>query len=87
MSRTEKLQHSLSNTQLHNQKLTQEVQLSHSSPSVSGEGRMRDTELMVKVEELQAELEKKTFMLMEVKRHLKEVAEKEKNTSLNNSVR
>lgn len=35
-------------------------------------------ELEVKVEQLQAEVEKKTTMLMEVKRHLKEAAEREK---------
>lgn len=42
----------------------------------SSEGRR--SELEVKVEQLQAEVEKKTTMLMEVKRHLKEAAEREK---------
>lgn len=35
-------------------------------------------ELEVKVEQLQAEVEKKTAMLMEVKQHLKEAAERER---------
>lgn len=87
LSRTEKLHHSLSSTQLQNERLTEEVQHSQSAgPSMLSEGQMRETELMVKVEELQAELEKKTAMLIEVKRHLKEAAEREKNTGLNSSV-
>lgn len=52
-------------------------------PPISGEEQLHvgdggHDELEVKVEWLQAELEKKTVMLMEVKRHLKEAAEREK---------
>ncbi len=86
LSHMEKLQQSLSATQLTNQKLAEELRNSKSDTSVRSEGSMREKELMVKVEELQAEVEKKTFMLMEVKRHLKELAEKEKHSTSNNSV-
>lgn len=57
------------------------------APSTSGsrvgrQDKLRGDQLRgeseVKVEQLQAEVEKKTTMLMEVKRHLKEAAEREK---------
>lgn len=53
------------------------------SPRVSSPGQQHGSvggreDLEVRVEQLQAELEKKTTMLMEVKKHLKEAAEREK---------
>jgi len=92
LSHSQKLQQSLSSSQLHNKRLTQEVQRSHSSPTMPSDPSMvsdlsmKDMEMKVKVEQLQAELEKKTTMLVEVKRHLKEAAEQEKISIANSSV-
>ena len=75
VSKNEKLQLSLSTLQLQHNKLEGEVkQLKKSAADISGE----DDGQEVKMEELQAELEKKTSMLMEVKKHLKEAALRER---------
>ena len=91
VAKTGKLQLSLSTLQIQHDKLTQEVERFNKSAAgsvpvrpallVSSEERLHvggRGELEVKVEQLQAEVEKKTAMLMEVKRHLKEAAEREK---------
>ena len=75
VSKNEKLQLSLSTLQLQHNKLEGEVkQLKKCAADISGE----DDGQEVKMEELQAELEKKTSMLMEVKKHLKEAALRER---------
>ena len=84
--RSEKLQQSLSSTQLQSRRVSQDVHGSRSSPIMTSDTSMRDMELKVRVEELQAELEKKTAMLVEVKRHLKNAAERENTSIVSNSV-
>jgi SMC interacting uncharacterized protein involved in chromosome segregation len=86
LAKSEKLQLALSTLQIQHDKLTQEVdRLGKSAPrsvpkglASSGGQRKCDEGLEVRVEQLQAEVEKKTVMLMEVKRHLKEAAERER---------
>lgn len=91
MAKTERLQLALSTLEIQYDKLTQEVDRFNKSASSSlppcvppsspkkvahqrNDGR---GELEVKMEQLQAEVEKKTTMLLEVKRHLKEAAKRE----------
>ena len=81
VARAEKLQLSLTTLQMQKDKFLLEAgREDETTPlpsSASGEVS-RCMELEVRVEELQAEVDKKTAMLMEVKKHLKEAAEREK---------
>ena len=82
VSLTEVLQSSLNSLQLQNSNLIQEMEdlklgkldILASSQS-SGDQKV---ELLVKIEELEAEVENKTSMLIDVKKHLSLVAEREK---------
>ena len=76
LDRIEKLQLSLTTMELRNDKLQKEVaDLSHDQ-SRDVQSKSRDYE--ERIERLQVELEKKTSMLMEVRRHLHEAVEREK---------
>ncbi len=73
VEKSDRLQLTLSTLQKHHDKLNQEVEGLNKTTPLSA-----SYDLEVKVEVLQAEVEKKTAMLMEVKRHLKEAAERER---------
>ena len=87
ISHTEELQLSLSSLQQHNSKLTQEleeIKINHghflaSSLHVGDGGGKREAELLVRPEKLQAGFEKKTLMLMDVKKQLMEASERERS--------
>lgn len=90
-SQKKDLQLSLSTLQLQNKKLIQEVEgvkLNHTllpASSLRHEGGAgggkREAELLVRVEELQAEVEKKTTMLMDVKKQLREATERKQTAT------
>ena len=74
------MQLSLTTLELRNNKLQQELtEQSHDqSHGPKPKSRDRPREYEEQIERLQVELEKKTSMLMEVRRHLHEAAEREK---------
>ena len=91
VNKAEKLEVALSMLQIQHDKLVQEVEkfnksasssVAVKSPLLASPGQLNHlghNHLEVKVEQLQADLEKKTAMLMEVKKLLKEAAEREKD--------
>ena len=82
MERNEKLQLSLSTVELRNNKLQQELaeqaQILDRSRDTRPKSRDQSRDYEERIERLQVELEKKTSMLMEVRRHLQEAVEREK---------
>ena len=94
VAKTERLQLAVSSLELQRDQLQQ--QSSSSSDSLAASSKLRGREktgaaaaavgLEEKAERLQAELEKKTAMLMEVKTHLREAAQREREiTALANN--
>ena len=90
VQKTEKLQLALATLQLQHDKLAHDVECFNKSASISKMSSLLSDasphashgvergEFEIRVEQLQAEVEKKTTMLIEVKRHLKEAAERER---------
>ena len=92
VAKTERLQLALTTLEIQRDKLAQEVERFSSrppgvppsspkkatpGPQLGHQGSEGHGGLEVKVEQLQAEVEKKTSMLLEVKKHLKEAAKRE----------
>lgn len=76
VEKNEKLQLSLTTLELKNSKLQQDVAEQSHDQSHDSKPKSRDYE--ERIERLQVELEKKTSMLMEVRRHLHEAVERER---------